>query len=79
MEELYKDISYCRQEILHARQIMTTVPFTEEQAENVIKGLGFVYLYGPEETMILAKATIDEVMTRRSYLRNRELLGRNKK
>lgn len=79
MEELYKDINYCRQEILHARQIMTTVPFTEEQAKNLIKGLSFVYLYGPEELTMIAKATIDEVMTRSGYIRNRELLERVKK
>ena len=41
---------------------------TEEQFDNLIKGLGLMYLYCPEDIQYCVKATLDEAIARQNHL-----------
>jgi len=65
--ELYKDKQYCYSEILEARKIFGTVPFTYEKGELLLKGLCLMLFHCPEEIKDTVEATIYETSRRMLY------------
>jgi hypothetical protein len=64
----YKDINYCRNEILEARKIMCDKNTTIDEMNNLIKAIAYIYLYCPKEFMMIAKSTLDEAQRRLQFL-----------
>lgn len=65
--EMFKDRNYCLSEIGEARKVFTTRPFTKDKVDALMKGLGLMLLYCPDEIYDIVLATIYEVETRAAY------------
>lgn len=64
---IYDDSEYCTSEILLARKIFGNRNTTEDQFEAMLKGLGLMVLYCPEEIKVLAQSTFMEATMRKAY------------
>ena len=67
IEEVYKDINKCRQDIILARRIFGDRTTTEKQYEAMEHSLAFMYLYCPEEIKCAVEVTLNEAQKRRFY------------
>lgn len=69
MEELFKNKEYCFKEIGRARAIFSSKKdFTSDKAKPMLKALGIMYCYCPEEIQDVVLVTMKEVQIRASYL-----------
>lgn len=65
--EMFKNRNYCLSEIGEARKVFTTKPFTADKAEALMKGLGLMLLYCPDDIYDIVLATIREAEVRVAY------------
>lgn len=68
VRQLYSDKNYCMRELSEARKIFTTKPFTVEKSNLLSKSLGLMYLYCPEELMVMVLSVMEELETRTQYI-----------
>lgn len=67
VEELCKDINYCRGEITNIRAAISNKHASDIVFENAFKSLIFMKLYAPEEIVWLINAQIRETEIRNGY------------
>ena len=70
--ELYKNDEYVRSELVEAHRLMGS---KTTNLENLIKGLGFLYLYCNEKMRFMAEAALNEATIRKMYVDTMELRG----
>jgi hypothetical protein len=72
LKKLYKDESYCINELVQAREIFCKKSTTRSKYELMQKALCMVFLYAPNKRIQeLAKATLEESTTRKWYYETR--------
>ncbi len=64
---IYDSIEYCQKEIKLARELFGKRNTTEDQYNQMLKGLAILNLYCPEEFKITAESTITEAIRRKIY------------
>ena len=67
LEQYYKDSENCYLDLGLARKAFGSTCTTQEQYEQMEKGLGIMYLYCPENIQFLVLATMEEASWRKGF------------
>jgi len=67
IENLYKDINFCRNELLEVRDLIGSTKATEHTFDCAFRSLALMRIYAPAEFLPMVDAQLNETVRRQSY------------
>lgn len=70
--ELYSDWDYCKERLLHAREVFSNKNSTADDVRIIENELAYMYMYCPEDKSILVLSQLEECGRRLAYFEIRD-------